>query len=365
MRRSLLWKLLGINILVIGIAVTVAAMSIRGLADVIFSNLMKEFHIQVEGMHDAFVAAMTQSLFQASLIAGGIGLLLSLVLFREVVRPLRGMMAMAARIASGDYGARAPVTSADEVGGLAESLNRMTAALETLERLRKDLVANVAHELRTPLANLRGYLEAIHDEVTPASAATIGMLHEEVMRLVRLVEALQELSMFDAQLPRVRTAAVEIGALVRRLLDLRRGEFAAKGITLHSDVAVNGPIQADPDLLSQALHNLIDNALKYTPAGGGVTVRVAENGQSVRLAVTNSGEGIAAEDLPFIFERFYRGEKSRSRTSGGAGIGLAIVKEVARVHGGEVGAMSEGGETMVWLTLDRSSRQVPAPAQAS
>lgn len=365
MRRSLLWKLLGINILVIGIAVTVAAMSIRGLADVIFSNLMKEFQIQVEGMHAAFVAAMTRSLIQASLIAGGIGLLLSLVLFREVVRPLRGMMSMAARIASGDYGARAPVTSADEVGGLAESLNRMAAALETLERLRKDLVANVAHELRTPLANLRGYLEAIHDEVTPASAETIGTLHEEVMRLVRLVEALHELSMFDAQLPRVRPAAVEIGALVRRLLDLRRGEFAAKGIALHSDVAVNRPIQADPDLLSQALHNLIDNALKYTPAGGLVTVRVAEQDQSIRLAVTNSGEGIAAEDLPFIFERFYRGEKSRSRTSGGAGIGLAIVQEVARVHGGEVGAISEGGETTIWLTLDASFRPVPAPAQAS
>ncbi len=365
MRRSLLWKLLAINILVIGIAVTVAAMSIRGLADVIFSNLMKEFHIQVEGMHAAFVAAMNRSLLEASLIAGGIGLLLSLVLFREVVRPLRGMMRMAARIASGDYGARAPVTSADEVGGLAESLNRMAAALETLERLRKDLVANVAHELRTPLANLRGYLEAIHDEVTPASAETLGMLHEEVMRLVRLVEALHALSVFDAQVPRIRPSAVEIGALVRRLLDLRRGEFAAKGIALHSDVAVNGPIQADPDLLSQALHNLIDNALKYTPVGGGVTVRVAENGQSIRLAVTNSGEGIAAEDLPFIFERFYRGEKSRSRTSGGAGIGLAIVKEVARVHGGEVGAMSEGGETTVWLTLDRSPRPVPAPAQAS
>ncbi len=365
MRRSLLWKLVGINILVVGIAIAAAAMSIGRLADVIFANLMAEFHIQVEGMHAMFVAAMTRSLIEASLIAGGIGLLLSLVLFREVVRPLRGMRAMAARIASGDYAARAPVTSSDEVGGLAESLNQMSAALETLERLRKDLVANVAHELRTPLANLRGYLEAVRDDVTPASAETIGMLHEEVMRLVRLVEALHELSTFDAQLPRVRAVAVDVGALVRRLLDLRRGEFAARGIALHSDVTVNGPVQADPDMLSQALHNLIDNALKYTPSAGGVTVRVADEGQSVRLAVTNSGEGITAEDLPYIFERFYRGEKSRSRTSGGAGIGLAIVKEVARVHGGEVGANSQRGETTVWLTLDASSRPNPAPAKAS
>jgi len=365
MRRSLLWKLLGINILVMGIAVSVAAMAISQLADAIFMNLMKEYHLQLDFMRSLFGASLTRALIQAGLVAGAIGLLLSLVLFRKVVRPLRGMMTMAGRIASGDYAARAPVTSADEVGGLAESLNRMAVALDTLERLRKDLVANIAHELRTPLANLQGYLEAIHDEVTPASAETIGMLHEEVMRLVRLVEALHELSMFDAQLPRMRPTAVEVGDLVRRLLDLRRGEFVAKGIALHSDVTVSGPVQADPDLLAQALHNLLDNALKYTPCGGGVRVRVADERQSVRLAVTNSGEGIAAEDLPYIFERFYRGDKSRSRTSGGAGIGLAIVKEVARVHGGEVGANSEGGETTVWLTLDASSRPVPAPAQAS
>jgi signal transduction histidine kinase len=355
MRRSLLWKLLGINLLVVGVAVAVAALAIGQLADTIFTNLMKEFHIQVDVMHRLFVAAMTRSLVLASLVAGVAGLILSLVFFRRVVRPLGGMMTMAERIAAGEYGARADVASPDEIGRLADSLNRMAGALQTLERLRKDLVANVAHELRTPLANLQGYLEAMRDGVTPASAETIGSLHEEVIRLVRLVEALHELSLFDARLPHLRLEAVDLGALVRRLVDLRRGEFAAQRIAVESQVTVNGVARADPDLLSQALHNLIDNALKYTPRGGTVLVDVAPDGAAVRVAVTNTGEGIAPDDLPFIFERFYRGEKSRSRESGGAGIGLSIVKEVARVHGGQVGAQSEGGRTTLWLTLPGAS----------
>ncbi len=351
MRRSLLWKLLGINLLVVGIAVVVAAVTIGQLADVIFANLMKEFHIQVDVMHRLFVAALARSLVFASLVAGAVGLLLSLVLFRMVVRPIYDMMTMAERIASGDYAARARAVSSHELGSLTDSLNRMAKALGTLERLRTDLVANVAHELRTPLANLRGYLEAISDGVTSASPETICLLHEEVMRLVRLVEALHELSLFAARLPRTRLESVDMVTLVPRLVSLRRGEFTGKEIMLHSDVTVNSPVQADPDLLTQAIHNLIDNALKFTPAGGEVTLRVAHVDTAVRVAVTNTGEGIDPEDLPFIFERFYRGDKSRSRESGGAGIGLAIVKEVARAHGGEVGAESEDGRTTVWLTL--------------
>ncbi|MDR7418259.1 MAG: ATP-binding protein [Armatimonadota bacterium] len=360
MRRSLFWKLLAINVLVVGIAMTAAAVHVGRLADHTFSRLMRDFHIEVAGLHGRFTADLTGALIQASLIAAGIGLLLSLVLFRGVVRPIRAMTAMAGRIASGDYGVRASSTSSDEVGQLALSLNTMAESLDTLERLRKDLVANVAHELRTPLSNLRGYLEAIRDGVTTASPETVSLLHEEVMRLVRLTQGLHELSLFDASAPHLRWDAVDIGALVRRLLDLRRAEFTEKRITVQSDVAVPGPVHAVPDLLSQALHNLIDNAVRYTPEGGDVAVTVSQAGAAVKIAVRNSGGGIAAEDLPFIFERFYRGEKSRSRDSGGAGIGLAIVTEVARVHGGEVGATSQHGETTVWLTLAAAS---PRPAR--
>jgi signal transduction histidine kinase len=351
MRRSLLWKLLAINLVVIGAAMAVAAMHIDALADGIFMRIMKDFNIETEGIHQLFVGSLRQSLLQATLVAAGIGLLLSLVFFRTVVRPVRSMMTMARQIAAGDYAVRAPVASADEVGRLAESLNRMAQSLETLERLRKDLVANVAHELRTPLSNLRGYLEAIRDGVTPAAPDTIALLHEEVMRLVRLVQALHDLSLFDATLPHARREPVELGGLVRRVLDLRRAELVGKGIIIHSDVAVPAAVLADGDLLSQALHNLLDNAVRFTPEGGEVAVRAAQADGRVKIAVSNTGAEIAGEDLPFVFERFYRGDKSRSRDSGGAGIGLAIVKEVARIHGGDVGASSEGGETTVWLTV--------------
>ena len=220
-----------------------------------------------------------------------------------------------------------------------------------MERLRKDLVANVAHELRTPLTNLRGYLEAVREDVTPVSGEIIASLHEETMRLVRLVDALHELSQFDARLPRSRPANVDMDELVRRLLTVRRPEFDGKGIAVRTAVRVNGFVRADPDLLAQAVGNLLDNAAKYTPPGGDVVVEVSPIDGEVQVAVINSGEGIPPEDLPYIFERFYRGDKSRSRESGGAGIGLAIVKEVAGLHGGTVGARSDGGRTTVWLTV--------------
>jgi len=226
----------------------------------------------------------------------------------------------------------------------------MAESLGRLEGLRKDLVANVAHELRTPLTNLRGYLEAVREGVTSASSETIGMLHGEVMRLVRLVDALHDLSRLDAVLPQLHPAPVDLGALTDRLVALRRAEFAARDIV----VRVAAPplrVHADADLVSQALSNLLDNALKYTPRAGDVSVELARDDGTVRLAVNNSGEEIPPADLPFIFERFYRGEKSRSRESGGAGIGLAIVQEVARAHGGQTGASSAGGRTTVWITL--------------
>jgi two-component system sensor histidine kinase BaeS len=361
-RRSLLWKLLAINLLVVGVAMTVASVHIGGVADGIFMRLMKEFNIETEAIHRLFARDLRSSLFQASLIAAAIGLALSLVLFWTVVRPVHGMTAMAGQIASGDYGARAPVASSDELGRLAESLNRMAAALARLEQQRKDLVADVAHELRTPLSNLRGYLEAIRDDVTPASGETIALLHEEVMRLVRLVQALHELSLFDARQPHVRPQAADLDGVVRRVLDLRHADFAARGIAVRAEVQVREPVPADADLLAQALHNLLDNAVRYTPDGGAVTVRAAGEGGAIRIAVSNSGEGIAPEDLPFIFERFYRGDKSRARTSGGAGIGLAIVKEVARIHGGEVGAASAAGETTVWFSVAARVPALPHPA---
>jgi two-component system sensor histidine kinase BaeS len=160
----------------------------------------------------------------------------------------------------------------------------------------------------------------------------------------------------------VNLQLVDLGELVRRVLTVRRAEFDGKRIAVRVAMAVPGPVRADPDLLAQAVGNLLDNAAKYTPAGGDVAVEVAPTDGAVRVAVANTGEGIPPDDLPFIFERFYRGEKSRSRKSGGAGIGLAIVKEVAGAHGGTVGASSDGGRTTVWLTVATDGRTTRSTA---
>lgn len=354
-RGSLLWKLLAINLATIAVAVLVGAVLVGRLADTIFANLMQEFHIAVDPLRGRFITALAQSLLLASLVAVAAGLVLSGILTRGVTRPLRGMMRMATRIAQGDYGARVEARSRDELASLAASLNQMAESLAVLERLRKDLVANVAHELRTPLSNLRGYLEAVRDGVAAPSAETIALLHDEVMRLVRLTDALHELTRLDAELLRLRREPVVLGALVDRLMTLRAPEFAARQITLTASVPAGLVVHGDPDLLLQAAGNLLDNALKYTAPAGRVTVDAVQEDGQVRLSVTNTGEGIRAEDLPFIFERFYRGEKSRARTLGGAGIGLAIVREVARAHGGQTGARSGAGTTTVWLALPSSS----------
>lgn len=347
---TLFWRLLVISLLVVAVAVGVTALTIRRVADVIFADLMMKFHIETEGLHRLFVVSLARSMLITSLIAGGVGVLLSVVLVRAVTQPVRRMRDLARRIAAGDYAARVDAGGAAELAHLAASLNRMAESLQRLEGLRKDLVANVAHELRTPLTNLRGYLEAVREGLTPASPETIAMLHEEVMRLVRLVDALQDLSRLDAALPQLRPAPLDVGALAERLIALRKAEFAARAITVRV-VAAPVQVSADRDLMSQALSNLVDNALKYTPWAGEVAVEVAREDGMVRLAVSNTGEAVPAADLPFIFERFYRGEKSRSRESGGAGIGLAIVQEVARAHGGRTGASSGAGRTTVWIDL--------------
>jgi two-component system sensor histidine kinase BaeS len=347
---TLFWRLLAISLLVVAVAVGVTALTIGRVADVIFADLMMKFHIETEGIHRLFVISLARSMLVTGIIAGGVGVLLSAVLVRAVTQPVRRMRDLARRIAGGDYAARVDARGAAELAQLAASLNQMAESLQHLESLRKDLVANVAHELRTPLTNLRGYLEAVRDGLTPASPETIAMLHDEVMRLVRLVDALHDLSRLDALLPQLHPAPLDVGALAERLITLRRAEFAARDITVRvtaSPVRVN----ADADLVSQAVGNLLDNALKYTPRAGEVAVEVARDDGMVRLAVSNTGGEIPPADLPFIFERFYRGEKSRSRESGGAGIGLAIVQEIARAHGGRTGASSGGGRTTVWIAF--------------
>ena len=230
--------------------------------------------------------------------------------------------------------------------------NRMGDSLERLEQLRKSMVSDVAHELRTPLTNLRGYLEGLSDGVIPPDKATFEMLQQENLRLVNLVEDLGQLARADAARAYLDRRPVDLTGCINEMLNLYRMNIDDKQIRVSTRFAdAASTVAADRDKLLQAVRNLIDNCLKYTPQGGAVTITSTRTAGGVRVDFVNDGPGIPTTELPYVFERFYRAEYSRSRDAGGAGIGLAIVKQLIEAHGGRVGAESTPGETRIWFEL--------------
>ncbi len=355
-RLPLLWKLMGIHLLVISAVIAITWIAIERIAGDYFMQIMKEYSIDPVMPHEIFLHATRSTLVWTSIGAVALALVASWALTRRLLRPIRGMGVIAGRIAAGDYSQRVDAMPGDEVGELVSAFNQMVCSLQRVEKLRKDLVADVAHELRTPLTNMRGYLEALRDGVLPATPQQIASLHEEVLRLVRLVEGLHQLAIADAGIQRLRLDALNLGALTSQTLDPFRARFAQKDIRLSTTDPGNGAtVRVDHDQFVCVLNNLFENALHYSPLGGEVTVRVRQEGPAAIIEVSNTGEGIPPQDLPFIFERFYRGEKSRSREHGGAGIGLSLVKQIVEAHGGAVSAESRNGLTMFRVTLPRTA----------
>jgi signal transduction histidine kinase len=243
----------------------------------------------------------------------------------------------------------APVEGPSEVRALANAFNAMVDRLAEQDAVRREFVVNASHELRTPLTNLQGYLEALRDGVIPPDPATFDSLREEVDRLTRLAASLDALAGADDERPMPED--LDLGALVRTALDLAAPSFARRSITVGSAVGAGIVVHARADELAQVVSNLLQNAVRYTPAGGEVRVVVAREEGHATVRVSNSGREIPAEDLPRVWERFFRVERSRDRASGGAGIGLAIVKRLVEEAGGRVGATSEAGMTTFWFTL--------------
>jgi signal transduction histidine kinase len=256
------------------------------------------------------------------------------------------------KISAGDYSGKVPMTSRDEVGQLAAAFNRMAEGLQRIEQLRKTMVIDVAHELRTPLTNIRGYLEAIGDGVVLPSKETFDLLQEETLRLGRLVEDILNLAKADAAGMDLRKVNLQISRTILQGLDAFRPQFNAKEIKVTTDFAEDAvPLPADPEKLGQVVTNLLQNAWQYTPQGETVRIFARRTPEEIRFTFANPGGGLSQKDLPLIFERFYRGEKSRSREHGGAGIGLAIVKGLIEAHGGRVGAELSDGEVRIWFSL--------------
>ncbi|MBX3001630.1 MAG: HAMP domain-containing protein [Caldilineaceae bacterium] len=286
---------------------------------------------------DSLVSAVTRAVLTAALVAAAVAFVLGAVLIRQITRPLAQLNSAAKEIAVGDLNVRVNVASRDEVGQLGETFNGMVASLATQESLRRNLMADIAHELRTPLTGIQGTVEAMQDGIFPMSAEPLESIHEGVMLLNRLVEDLRTLAHAEAGQLSLHKERVDPAALAARARTAQLPQAQQRNIALSLSVADALPtIWGDEERLQQVLGNLLANALRHTPSGGAVDLNLsAANGQ-VDIAVVDSGEGIDPADLPYVFNRFYRGDPSRSRSTGGSGLGLAIVRQLVEAHGGHV-----------------------------
>lgn len=264
----------------------------------------------------------------------------------RLVRPLRALTAAAQQ--PPEHHVRVPVTTRDETGILAAAFNDLTERRERLEAQRKAMVSDIAHELRSPLTNIRGWLEVTRDGVVDPDPALLGSLHEEALVLQRVIDDLQDLADADAGTLRLHREPVRCDELLQQVAAAHRVAADARGVGLCTDVDGEPWLDADPVRMRQALGNLVSNALRHTPPGGCVTVSARRDGDDVLLEVADTGSGIASDDLPHVFDRFWRAEKSRSRRTGGSGLGLPIARQLVAAHAGTAEAASEPGTGSVF-----------------
>jgi len=284
-------------------------------------------------------------LLWGALLAIAAALLITFFLSRRISAPVKALTLAAGQLGRGDLSQRVKSKEKGELGELAQAFNAMAENLQRSEQLRRNMIADVAHELRTPLSNLKGYLEAIHDGVVKPEPDTLRSLDEEANLLSRLVDDLQELSLAEAGELRLDCRKRDTIKLLKQTVAVRQSQAAAKGISLSADLPKKLPlVNIDAYRISQVLLNLIDNAVTHTPPGGVVTVAARKLDNCLEISVEDTGEGIPAEDLPNVFERFYRVDKSRARATGGAGLGLAIAKYLVEAHNGEINVQSEPGK---------------------
>ena len=350
---SLIWKLFASHLAVIAAGLLLLALLTAYIAPINFAEhmgrmsgrgmmggMMPRIQAELEAeFRDSLNRALLLTGAAATVVAAGISWLVS----RRIVRPIRDTVKASQRIAAGHYDERLTAHTRDELGELTQSFNRMAAALADAEALRQQLIADVSHELKTPLASIKGYMEGLQDGVIAPTPETFQLVHREADRLQRLVHDLQELSRAEASQLQIAPRPCDAGDLVRAAVEWLRPQFEDKGVALTADLpAQPARVRADFDRARQVLLNLLGNALQYTPPGGTVTVRLTRADAMVQFSVRDTGVGLAAEDLERVFERFYRVDRSRARASGGSGIGLTIARHIVEAHGGRIWAESDG-----------------------
>ena len=364
-RRRLGWKIFLSYLIVLLVGFIVLVTAVEFTAPTAFDRHLAAMNDMLVGdtpmMSDAtdlgqdlftnFRNAVNEALGLAIAAASTAAVVVSLIVSRQVVAPIRQMMFASQRIAEGHYDERVDVPGdiagdgIDELAQLALSFNQMATKLESTEVMRRQMIGDVAHELRTPLTTIKGSMEGLMDGVLTADVKTFQHIHRETDRLQRLIDGLQELSRVEAGAYEMNFSLREVQDLVEITKGTLIRQFEEKGVVLNIELGAGLPmVYADEDRIGQVLLNLVGNALQYTPAGGVVTIRARQGRDEVQISVSDTGVGIQAEQLNQIFTRFYRVNSSRSRSVGGSGIGLTIAKYLTEAHGGRIWAESPGAD---------------------
>ncbi len=353
-RSRLGWKLFLSHLLIVLVGSLVLGVVAYLHAPTAFTHHVLRMQMEIgtdpaleTGLRANFLAAIREILSVSGVVAAAAALLVSSFVAWRIVGPIRSLTSASKRIAGGDYRERVEVAGTDEIAQLAQSFNDMASALDATEKRRMELIGDLAHELKTPLTTIRAIMEGLADNVLPADTETFLDVQRETRRLQRLADEMRELSAAEAGAIALELAPAKPGEIVRRSVERLGRQYSDKNVELHVDVPDNLPdVAADHERILQVFINLLGNALQYTAPGGVVTIRARAPSRHiprvVRFSVADTGIGISPDDITRVFERFYRVEKSRSRASGGSGIGLTIAAHVVRAHGGTIQAESAG-----------------------
>lgn len=369
--RQLRWRIIAANMLVVLVGVAMVLLmafvatrfivpnniehGLSELAEASAAGATAQELSQVKNnLLEIFRRSINTSVIIAAVSAIVAGIISSLLLARQIMRPLQQIAASSRRIASGHYDERVSIPGSDELAQVAENFNNMAEALARVEETRVTLIGDVSHELRTPLTSLAGYLEGMIDGLFPTNEETVALMSYEVSRMRRLVDDLQTLSRVEAGQIALDLMRIDLRDKTELVVAQLQPQWNAKSINLELSLASNGVyVLADSDRVAQILLNVLGNAIAYTPEQGSIWVNVSNDERSAVVSIKDSGIGFTKEQFPYLFERFYRTDPSRSRSSGGSGIGLTISRHLAWAMGGELTASSDGpgkGSTFV-MTL--------------
>ncbi len=367
LRAKLFFAFLGvIAVVVVVVAALVRSIAVGAVSSHMGSGMSGMMGGMMSDLETAVARGVNEALLWGALAAVVVAAAASYVLSGVITGTIGDMAAAARRIAAGEYGQRVAHPADDEIGEFADAFNEMASRLEATERVRRELLATISHELRTPLTSIQGYMEGLLDGVISEEPETYQLVHREAARLSRLVADIENLSRIEAGAERIAPVDLEVAPVLEGVADRVRPQFEQKPIALSVVVEPLTPaVRADEDRLLQVLLNVVGNAFKYTPPGGEVTLRASPApatptdalrgsppAERILIRVEDSGIGIPAADLPHVFERFYRVDKSRSATGGGLGIGLAVARSLVEQMGGSMTIASAPGRgTTVSLTL--------------